>query len=334
MVSAGLAGFFARNLTMGIFKFSRHPDYRASQTYQDHGDTAATDDFQDGVYDAISEVPEPGVSRKARRKKRLSPAAVIARSLAPDAQHMSPAEIIQRSLRNAYGSPTMTPTPPAPRHPPQFQAPPAPPPLPRPPLPRSPLPGFPFPIAPQFPVPNAPSRNRDQEPFADFWNVWMNHHEYLFKQSMRFTAGNMADAEDALSQAMLKGSQHFDGDVIRNERAWLTRLVHNACMDQHRSRKRQARLSDEIDGDDPDQAPNITPRPTRTPDEALHMRQTFDHLERQLMDLPVSLLEPLLLRVVEEKSYDEIAGRMGLSNCAVRKRIQLARDRLRQSKFL
>ena len=162
----------------------------------------------------------------------------------------------------------------------------------------------------------------------------MEHHDYLFKQSLRFMAGNMADAEDALSQAMLKGSQHFDGETIRNERAWLTRLVHNACMDQHRSRKRQARLSDEIDGDDPDQAPNITPRPVRTPDEALHMQQTFDQLENQLKNLPVSLLEPLLMRVIEDKSYDEIADHMGLSNCAVRKRIQLARDRLRQAKFV
>lgn len=169
---------------------------------------------------------------------------------------------------------------------------------------------------------------------ADFWNVWMEHHDYLFKQSLRFMAGNMADAEDALSQAMLKGSQHFDATTIRNERAWLTRLVHNSCMDQHRSRKRQARLSEEIDGDDPEQAPNITPQPEPTPDEALQMRQLFDQLERQLLDLPVSLLEPLLLRVVEERSYDDIADKMGLSNCAVRKRIQLARDRLRQAGLL
>ena len=164
--------------------------------------------------------------------------------------------------------------------------------------------------------------------------MWMEHQDYLFKQSIRFMSGNVADAEDALSQAMLKGSQHFNAETIRNQRAWLTRLVHNACMDQHRSHKRQARLSDEIDGDDPEQAPNITPQPPRAPDEALHMRQIFDGLEQHLCDMPMSLLEPLLLRVVEEKSYDEIAQSMGLSNCAVRKRIQLARDRLRQAKMI
>ncbi|MFC1673596.1 RNA polymerase sigma factor [Pseudomonadota bacterium] len=64
------------------------------------------------------------------------------------------------------------------------------------------------------------------------------------------------------------------------------------------------------------------------------MRQVFDELESQLLQLPVSLLEPLLMRVVEERTYDDIAAQMGLSNCAVRKRIQLARDRLRQAEVI
>ncbi|OEJ65138.1 RNA polymerase sigma factor [Magnetovibrio blakemorei] len=250
---------------------------------------------------AITEVPGPGTPRQSRRKQRLSPAAVIARSLAPDAAHLSPADIIARSMHSAFGLPD--------RHA-QLAS----------------------PVRTQNALPPSPPPPvSEPEPFAQFWNVWMQHHDYLFKQSLRFMSGNMADAEDALSQAMLKGSQYFDAESIRNERAWLTRLVHNACMDQHRSHKRQARFGDEIDGDDPDQAPNVTPRPMRSPDEALTMRQTFDHLEDQLLSLPVSLLEPLLLRVVEEKSYEEIAGKMGLSNCAVRKRIQLARDRLKQA---
>jgi len=308
---------------MGVFKFSGHPGFRSARPYFKQGQEHGHDAHPEILNDAITEVPGPGTPRKSRSRKRLSPAAVIARSLAPDAQNLSPAEIIARSLESAFGGAEIH------QHSLRGSSSPPPP----------PPPSHPFPLGQPGPAPHAPPPNMDPAnmgmgPFADFWNVWMEHHDYLFKQSLRFMAGNMADAEDALSQAMLKGSQHFDGEAIRNERAWLTRLVHNACMDQHRSRKRQARLSDEIDGDDPDQAPNITPRPTRTPDEALHMRQTFDHLERQLMDLPVTLLEPLLLRVIEEKSYDEIAGRMGLSNCAVRKRIQLARDRLRQAKFV
>ena len=242
--------------------------------------------------------------------------------MAPDAYHLSPADIIARSVENAFGG---------------FPAPPPPPP---PPPPRRPAP----PSHPFFTQPQAQHQAQYQHQIApglghnsfgnsfdEFWGVWIEHQDYLLKQSLRFMSGNMADAEDALSQAMIKGSQHFDGNDIRNERAWLTRLVHNACMDQHRSRKRQQRLSDEVIPDDPEDAPALQPQPHRTPDEALQMNQLFEELENQLKQLPISLLEPLMLRVIEDKSYDEIASLLGLSNCAVRKRIQLARDRLKQA---
>jgi RNA polymerase sigma-70 factor (ECF subfamily) len=305
---------------MGIYKF---PAFRGTpstgraygeasgQEQEDEpqrGNPVDAQDQGESYGDAVHEVPGPGAQRKSRSRKRLSPAAVIARSLAPDATHLSPADIIARSVENAFGgfpSPFERPlTAPAPTR--------------RPAPPNHPM-FAPSPFPPQI------------DPFNDFWNVWMEHQDYLLKQGLRFMSGNMADAEDALSQAMLKGSQHFDGNEIRNERAWLTRLVHNACMDQHRSRKRQQRLSDEVIPDDPQDSPTLQPQPHRTPDEALHMNQVFAELEDQLKQLPISLLEPLMLRVIEDKSYDEIAALLGLSNCAVRKRIQLARDRLKQA---
>jgi len=295
---------------MGVLKF---PDrFRSDSTRSQR--TQGEDVHPNAYGEATTEVPGPGAAHTSRNRKRLSPAAVIAKSLAPDAQNLSPTDIIARSVESAFGGPTFSPPPVRPSEP------------------RRPAPTH---YTEQFRAfQPTPSPQHSPSPFADFWNVWLEHHDYLFKQSLRFMAGNMADAEDALSHAMLKGSQHFDADTIRNERAWLTRLVHNSCMDQHRSRKRQARLSDEIDGDDPEQAPNITPQPERTPDEALHMRQIFDQLEHHMKQLPISLLEPLLMRVVEDRSYDDIAAHMGLSNCAVRKRIQLARDRLRDAGVL
>lgn len=256
----------------------------------------------DPLEDMVREVPEPGMKRNSRARKRLSPAAVIARSLAPDAANLTPAEIIARSVRSVFDA-------------------------------------FPILDLPPVHVPPEPQSRRAQPRVRDdgedscihdaFWGVWMQHQDYLFKQSLRFMAGNMADAEDALSQAMLKGSQHFESDAIRNQRAWLTRLVHNACMDQYRARRRRQRLSENTAAEDHEDTPALIPRPQRAPDETLHMNQVFEALERQLRALPVSLLEPLLMRVIEDKSYDEIAAQLGLSNCAVRKRIQLARDRLK-----
>ncbi|MFC1673595.1 RNA polymerase sigma factor [Pseudomonadota bacterium] len=233
---------------MGVINFPDNGETQSVRRRSDGGDIRETSD--NGYGDAVTEVPGPGAARKSRSRKRLSPAAVIAGSLAPDATHLNPAEIIARSFESAFagfahaGAPLEAPlpqTPPPPRPAPQ-----------------------PAPLQAPAQKPTRQEHTFTGDPFAHFWDVWIEHHDYLFKQSMRFMSGNMADAEDALSQAMLKGSQHFDAATIRNERAWLTRLVHNACMDQHRSRKRQYRLSEEINGDDPEDAPNITPQPTRT----------------------------------------------------------------------
>ena len=228
---------------MGVYEFPGQPGLHGARARR-----RGEDQFDEQINDAISEVPGPGTTRKSRSRKRLSPAAVIARSLAPDAQHMSPADIIARSVELAFGGRNVFSDPPT-RPQTRPSAPPPP-------------PVFPTPDQLRTPI-RTPAPGGGLDPFEEFWQVWMEHQDYLFKQSIRFMSGNVADAEDALSQAMLKGSQHFNAETIRNQRAWLTRLVHNACMDQHRSHKRQARLSDEIDGDDPEQAPNITPQPPR-----------------------------------------------------------------------
>lgn len=293
---------------MGAFEFSTQFTSFSSSHGTRHGQTNNRTQA-DGYNTVASEVPGPGTKGKSRGRKRLSPAAVIAGSLAPDASSLTPTEIIARSVSSAFNN--------AAQH--QRQPEPAP-----------EIDQIYETTKPQPPSPSTTPQSSD-DPFDEFWGVWIENHDYLFKQSLRFMAGNMADAEDALSQAMLKGSQHFDSNTILNERAWLTRLVHNSCMDQHRSRKRQLRLSEEVWQDDAEDVPTLAPQAMRTPDEALHMNQVFGELEHQLQQLPVSLLEPLMMRVIEERSYDDIAENLGLSNCAVRKRIQLARDRLRKA---
>ena len=79
-----------------------------------------------------------------------------------------------------------------------------------------------------------------------FWPVWLEHRSYLRGHALRFSGGNMADAEDALSEAMLKAVQNFSPAKIRNHRSWLLRLVHNACMDRHRGNSRRQRVAREL----------------------------------------------------------------------------------------
>jgi len=164
-------------------------------------------------------------------------------------------------------------------------------------------------------------------PQATFWDVWLAHRNDLRRQSLRFAGGNPAEAEDALSEAMLKAAEAFSTGAIREHRAWLLRLVHNTCMDRHRSWRRQNGLSG-IVYDGAPSAPAVVPAPSRSPEEHLTGEQLIGSLQRAIRALPRSLAEPLLL-YLDDVSDAEIARRLSVTLEVVRKRRQLARDRLR-----
>ncbi|MEQ9564429.1 MAG: sigma factor-like helix-turn-helix DNA-binding protein, partial [Pseudomonadales bacterium] len=68
-----------------------------------------------------------------------------------------------------------------------------------------------------------------------------------------------------------------------------------------------------------------------SPEESYLTGERMDQLETVLLAMQEKLRKPLLMRCVQDRSYDEIAQALGLSNCAVRKRVQLAREHLKGS---
>jgi RNA polymerase sigma factor (sigma-70 family) len=165
-----------------------------------------------------------------------------------------------------------------------------------------------------------------------FWGVWNEHQDYLRRHSLRWMSNNTADAEDALSSAMLVAAAKYAdyAPTIVNTRAWLLRLVHNVCMDHHRSRSR-IDLFDELpaeDVQDRDHLPNYQ-RPIAPPHQEALSDERLERVVEGLGQLTTTLSEPLLLRCLDEMSYREIAARLNCTEAAIRKRVQLARDRLR-----
>ncbi len=164
---------------------------------------------------------------------------------------------------------------------------------------------------------------------AAFWNIWLAHRDYLRQHSLRLSGGNVADAEDALSEAMIKAAQAFPKTEIRNERAWLLRLVHNACMDGHRSHHRYQRIARDITDEGAEAMPAVAVRGTRTPEDLLLAIEKISDLQRALSALPRMLSEPLLL-YLNDLSDGEIAGNLRVTKEVVRKRRQIARAWLRR----
>jgi RNA polymerase sigma factor (sigma-70 family) len=145
-------------------------------------------------------------------------------------------------------------------------------------------------------------------------------------------AYNPQEAEDALSHAMLRASQKYDAcaDTLINPLAWLTTIVQNICFDHQRSFNHKKRWETDSSPDEfAEPAPSATAAPASSLEDTVSMRETIVKLEHQLLSLPASLREPLLMRVMEEKSYEEIAEDLNMTEHTARKRIQRARARLR-----
>ena len=129
---------------------------------------------------------------------------------------------------------------------------------------------------------------------------------------------------------MLRAQRAFDPDKIRNPAAWFNRLVRNACIDQHRHRSRTPTIGDGLETTVAEAVPAPVGGLTgsRNGEEELLSNEGFLDTFCAMLELPADLLEPLMLRCMAERSYDDIADHMGLSNAAVRKRVQLARRHL------
>jgi RNA polymerase sigma factor (sigma-70 family) len=179
-------------------------------------------------------------------------------------------------------------------------------------------------------VPPQPARH--PPPNGVFWQIWAQHQDYLRRHSLRWMSNNCADAEDALSSAMLLAQEKYPryAPTINDIRAWLTRLVHNVCMDHHRSRVRLELFdpmaqNGEVGGHDSHAELHVAAAEQEVADQ-----ETLSLIWEELQRLTATLREPLLLRCVDELSYAEIAARLKITEAAVRKRVQLARDKLRE----
>lgn len=164
-----------------------------------------------------------------------------------------------------------------------------------------------------------------------FWTAWNSHRDYLRRLSYVWMNVSAADAEDALSAATIRAFEKYDAhaDQISNERAWFARLLHNICIDIHRSNKRRSKLSNkvkEIVTIDASEKENTEV----TPEAELLNSELGKTITSAIRELPDKLQEPLIMRLVRGDEYDSIANSLSISNDNARKRVQQARAILRR----
>ncbi|MEW6211699.1 MAG: sigma-70 family RNA polymerase sigma factor, partial [Acidobacteriota bacterium] len=162
-----------------------------------------------------------------------------------------------------------------------------------------------------------------------FWPLWEQHKKHLYTICLNQMKGMHNDAEDALSEAMLKALNQLPRYAcdIENCKAWLTRMTYNLCKDVH---KRSKKLVVEEIRDEIKSQPFHANRDGESPEDAILRREVEKYILHAVNNLPAALRDLFILRAIQERTYPELAERFAISVENARKRMQKARGMLQK----
>ena len=166
------------------------------------------------------------------------------------------------------------------------------------------------------------ARNGDQ---AAYGELVQQYQKRVFALAVRMCPTPEL-AEEAAQEAFLaawQGLPFFRGGSAFA--TWLYRLTSNACVDLLRKENRHQgpSLDDEaVSAEVPD--------PTPTPEKAVEQQELRRQIEAGLQTLSPEHREVLILREIQQLSYDEIADVLSLDLGTVKSRINRGRRQLRE----
>jgi RNA polymerase sigma-70 factor (ECF subfamily) len=161
----------------------------------------------------------------------------------------------------------------------------------------------------------------DQEAWGQ---IVRQHWRKVFNIAYKFT-GKHDEAEDLTQDVFLKIFKSLDTfDRRANFQTWLVSVSRNLCIDHYRSvRKERETIDRDVDPGD-----LMPAAQTISPIAALEQQDRVELLKKAMDHLPTSLRRAVLLRDIQELSYQEIADREGLPEGTVKSRINRGRTEL------
>ncbi len=143
--------------------------------------------------------------------------------------------------------------------------------------------------------------------------LFETYKDRVYSLAVHFT-GDEAVAKDIAQDIFLKlflRIGQFRGEAEFG--TWVYRLVANACMDEHRRRRRLVPLTAESGLKHPEE--------NRPQEKRFARRQVCERVQAAVAQLSPKLRMPILLRYLEELSYEEIAAVLGCSSGTVASRL-------------
>ncbi len=157
-----------------------------------------------------------------------------------------------------------------------------------------------------------------------FDELMARHRSRVVANCRYLTSGN--DAEDLAQEVLVKAYFALKKYEHRAKfSTWLYRIKVNHCLNHRRAGKRHDG-DVAIDDAAPDSAALTVPADA---DVALDRAADVTRVRAAVASLSETLRQPLVMRELDEMSYEEIAAALGLSLSAVKMRILRARQELR-----
>ena len=161
---------------------------------------------------------------------------------------------------------------------------------------------------------------------SDFDRLLQRHKDSVYRQMLRY-CGNPTDAEDALSDAILKAYRSLDSLKEREAfRPWLVQIGRRVCgRMKHRQSLRPALSLAALEEE------GVQPHaPDPTPEELALAAETKTCLYRALEEIPEPYRGAYVASDLEDKSNQEAAAEAGITLAAYKSRLHRARAMLRE----
>ena len=141
----------------------------------------------------------------------------------------------------------------------------------------------------------------------------------------RYVSRLLKDAdqvEDVIQDTFISTYENINGfDTKRKFSSWIYRIAHNKAINEIRKQKKNVSLEDAPEIEDRESKGSIEKEITEKEARAL--------LEKNIQTLPLKYQEVIILRYLEDKSYEEISDILKIPTSTVGVRIKRGLDKLK-----
>jgi RNA polymerase sigma-70 factor (ECF subfamily) len=149
------------------------------------------------------------------------------------------------------------------------------------------------------------------------------HRRRVFNIAYQFV-GRFDEAQDLTQDLFLKIFHSLSRyDTGRNFVFWLTKITKNLCIDHYRQRRRERELFTEGE-----EVLKVLESVRGDPYARVRRLERAEFLRRGLQTLSPDLRQAVVLRDIQELTYDEIATKLGIPEGTVKSRINRGRTEL------